>query len=468
MNVNQKNDDIEYVKIHETDKSGMSLQITKTRSKLLKSKMIDGKSRENLKSRVISNFNYSDCEISSASTSADEIYIPVLFKAAKEILQHKEKLNALISKTYFEFLEKLERDWFVSIENLAEFVSKLDVIQCKSYLARTYNYCRPVISLSESSKSFVGAKELRHCLIEHLQQNETYVTNDMELGNSTNGVLLYGTNAVGKTSFIRALGISLIMAQSGMFVPCSEFNYVPYRSIFSRILGNDNIFKGLSTFAVEMSELRIILKMADENSLILGDELCSGTESESALSIFVAGLQDLHKKGATFIFATHFHEIVNFDEIKAMEKLTLKHMAVEYNAELDCLVYDRKLRDGPGTSSYGLEVCKSLYLTDDFLNMAYLIRNKYFPETKGELASASSHFNKAKIRGRCEYCKEAIGEEVHHLDPQKNADKDGFIGSFHKNHLGNLLTVCGKCHDLLHDSGTIIKKKKTTKGMLLI
>ena len=90
------------------------------------------------------------------------------------------------------------------------------------------------------------------------------------------------------------------MAQAGLFVPCSYFEYQPYTAIFSRILGNDNLFKGLSTFAVEMSELRVILKSADQNSLVLGDELCSGTEMESALSLFSAGLIELSKKNATF------------------------------------------------------------------------------------------------------------------------------------------------------------------------
>ena len=138
---------------------------------------------------------------------------------------------------------------------------------------------------------------MRHCLIEQIQTDEIYVPNDINFGtNGSNGILLYGTNAVGKTSLIRAIGVCIIMAQSGMYVPCSSFVYKPYTAIFSRILGNDNIFKGLSTFAVEMSELRVILRLADENSLILGDELCSGTEMESALSIFVAGLMELDKK----------------------------------------------------------------------------------------------------------------------------------------------------------------------------
>jgi DNA mismatch repair protein MutS len=259
-----------------------------------------------------------------------------------------------------------------------------------------------------------------------------------------------------------------------MFVPCSRFLYKPYHSIYSRILGNDNIFKGLSTFAVEMSELRIILKMADENSLILGDELCSGTETESALSIFVAGLMELHEKQASFIFATHFHEIIHYDEVKSLNRLSLNHMSVIYDREKDCLVYDRKLKEGAGTRTYGLEVCKSLYLTDEFLDKAYAIRNKYYPETKGELTQNTSRYNAEKIRGFCEMCKERLGEEVHHLQQQKDADEDGFIGTFHKNHKANLLTVCESCHNKLHSSNEINsdiapkQKKKTTKGYTLV
>jgi DNA mismatch repair protein MutS len=237
-------------------------------------------------------------------------------------------------------------------------------------------------------------------------------------------------------------------------------------------LGNDNLFKGLSTFAVEMSELRTILKMANNTSLILGDELCSGTETESAISIFISGLQLLSTRNSSFIFATHFHEIINYEEITNMDRLKLKHLSVYYDRETDSLVYDRKLKDGSGTRMYGLEVCKSLYLPEDFLQNAYSIRNKYFPETNGELVNKTSTYNAKKIKGMCEICKTAISEEVHHLQPQKDANKDGFIGNFHKNHVANLLNVCEKCHNEMHcqkniDKPVRIIKKKTTKGYII-
>lgn len=318
----------------------------------------------------------------------------------------------------------------------------------------------------------VRVREIRHALIEHINQNELYVTNNMALDKQKSGMLLYGTNAVGKTSLIRALGIAVVMAQSGMFVPCTEFEYRPYTAIFSRILSNDNLFKGLSTFAVEMSELRVILKMADEHSLILGDELASGTENESALSIFTAALLDLDKRKCSYMFATHFHEITQFEEIQSLEKgrLCYKHLSVYYDREFDCLVYDRKLKDGQGSKIYGLEVCSSLHLPKEFMDKAFELRNRYFPESRGELSQQSTRYNAQKIRSICELCKGEIATEIHHLAQQKGADETGFIGTFHKNHVANLAAVCEQCHLKMHHPTEPVKKqvrKKTTKGYII-
>jgi len=468
MRKQDPSDTTEYVKIHETEKSGVTLQITKKRATTLKAALLtmDNGSNCQIPDSDIS-ISVLDVKFISANASSDEIDIPILSKICKEMIYQKDTLNRWNIAAYHQVLTKFENDWYTALEKIAEQIAKLDVLQSKAYIAKTYHYCKPEIVINNQDQSFVDARDLRHCLIEHIQQNEIYVPNDVSLGNNgQDGILLYGTNAVGKTSLIRALGIAVIMAQAGLYVPCSKFIYRPYKAIFSRILGNDNLFKGLSTFAVEMSELRIILKMADQNSLILGDELCSGTEMESALSIFVTGLQNLHEKRASFVFATHFHEIIGYDEIKALDRLALKHMAVLYDRELDALVYDRKLCDGPGTRMYGLEVCKSLHLDEEFLEQAYSIRSKYF--AKSELDHQAAKYNTKKIRGICELCKTELGEEIHHLDPQKNADQDGFIGTFHKNHPANLMTVCEKCHNDIHSDREPVNivRKKSTKGYI--
>lgn len=427
---------------------------------------------------------FGDLKFKTATTTAEEIVFDQLNKLTNKILKLEHTIENKISHLYAEFVEKvLENECYEHIDKIVEFVASLDVLQSKAYVAKENRYCRPQIVEVEGDHSFIKAVGIRHCLIEHLQQNEIYVANDVEI--SSGGILLYGTNAVGKTSLIRAIGIATILAQCGFFVPCTSFLYKPYRSFYTRILGNDNLYKGLSTFGVEMSELRVILKNADQYSLILGDELCSGTETQSALSIFVAGLMKLHDQKSSFLFATHFHEIVDYDEIKAMDRLALKHMAVHYDRELDCLVYDRLLKDGPGDNMYGLEVCKSLHLPTEFLDKAFEIRNKYFPEKAGTLDQKTSHYNAKKVRSLCELCKNALSSEIHHLEMQKDADEDGFIGTVHKNHKANLLALCEECHLKQHNAEkqhnvknnnstvekTVIKKivkKKTTIGYLTI
>lgn len=459
--------DVEYVKIHNTEKSGQSFQITKKRALILKDIQ-----KTHCSEAILENNDetlWKDVRFKHASNSCEEVEVPYATKINKEMVYQKDQINKYICVAYYQILDNLENIYYPILENLAHYLSKVDVLQTKAYISKENNYCCPEIDETQE-KPFMDAKALRHVLIEHLQTNEVYVPNDIVLGkDSQNGILLYGTNAVGKTSFIRSIGIALIMAQAGLFVPCSQFSFKPYHSIFSRILGNDNLFKGLSTFAVEMSELRVILKMSDENSLILGDELCSGTETESALSIFVSGLMHLHEKQSSHIFATHFHEIIHYDEIKNLDQLSLKHMSVYYDREEDALIYDRKLKDGPGNRMYGLEVCKSLHLDQEFLKIAYGIRSKYFPDTKTELDSKSSKYNAKKVKtALCEMCNKELASEVHHLQQQKDANEDGFIenehGVFHKNHVANLLNICEKCHDDYHKENLSMTRKKTTKG----
>jgi DNA mismatch repair protein MutS len=463
-----KND---FVKIHETDKSGIMLQCTSRRGNILKQQIQAGKHKVILEfitnSGVKEQFDFiPDVHTSTATGTNVNVTNEMITKITNELVQSKQKMKDLITIIYNQFIQDLQQ-YEKEFINLILFCSELDQLQNMCYIATKYNYHKPDIRSGE--KSYIKSKELRHPLIEQLNTEELYVTNDVSIGVDSDIILLYGTNAVGKTSIIRALGINLIMAQAGLYVASSYFEFVPYTGIFTRILGNDNLFKGLSTFAVEMSELRVILNMADKNSLILGDELCSGTEHDSAVSIFVSGLEMLHKKRTSAIFATHLHEIVHFEEVERMKNIDIKHLTVSYNKEKDILIYDRKLKDGPGESMYGLEVCKSLHLPDEFLENAYAIRRKYKKEEEGGLSKKQSHFNSKKIMNMCEVCKINIGEEVHHLQHQEKADKNNMINKrFHKNHPANLLTLCEGCHQNIHKSGKQHKKVKTSIGIEIV
>jgi DNA mismatch repair protein MutS len=463
----------DYVKIHETEKNNFSLVSTNRRCKLLQDALPNEVTVIPLKYDSTSSKKFElkiskkQFEFEKQSASNNCIIDEQINGLCKNISTIKVSLKDLITLVYNKFVVNFEQHQS-KLESIINFVTLIDILYTKASIAKKYNYCKP--NIIKSDKSFVDTKKLRHCLIERFQSNELYVTNDVVLGfGNTDGILLYGTNAVGKTTIIRALGISIIMAQSGLYVPASEFRFMPYKYIFTRIIGNDNIFKGLSTFAVEMSELRTILRLSDENSLILGDELCSGTETQSAISIFVAGIQKLHKCRSSFIFATHLHEIVDYDEIISLESVKLKHMSVIYDKERDLLIYDRKLKDGPGNSMYGLEVCKSLNLPQEFLDDAYEIRMKYHPEGASILSLKTSRYNSKKIVGICEKCGKNMGTEVHHLQHQVEANSDGFINNsdsiFHKNNLANLMTLCETCHNEEHRiSKKGGKRVKTTKG----
>jgi DNA mismatch repair protein MutS len=198
--------------------------------------------------------------------------------------------------------------------------------------------------------------------------------------------------------------------------------------------------------------------MSNQDSLVLGDEVCSGTESVSACSIFVSALKQLTSKGASYVFATHLHEIVDFEEIVEMKSQTLSinHMDVRYDATRGVLVFNRKLLEGSGSKMYGLEVCKSLHMPRGFLEDANAIRLKYFSTLENDslLDQRVSSYNSKKVVGLCEKCQLKQGTEVHHIAQQKDADEFGYVlkngKRIHKNNMQNLMTVCDRCHKEIH------------------
>lgn len=452
----------QFVKIHKTDKMGYSLTATKRRVYILKDAIKTGETIEmTVNGEDSVNINLNELNYYKSTGSNYVITHETITHLCKSILILKDNLEQQLQSLYIGYLGEL-LDYIELLERFVEFISLIDVICCKALIAKEFRYCRPEIVNSDKSntvgQSYVNIEGLRHILIERLLTDELYVSNNINLDLTQQGILLYGTNAVGKSSFIKSLGIAVIMAQAGFYVPCTKMTYYPFNYIFTRILGNDDLFRGLSTFAVEMLEFKSILKYADNKTLVLGDELCSGTETISAISIFLAGINSLYASNSKFIFATHFHEIVDYDEITTKVRLALKHMTVKYNSKEDKLVYERKLKSGPGTNMYGLEVCKALHLPEAFLKEAHKLRNKYYTSDL-VLDYNTSHFNAKKIMGMCERCKKKKSTEVHHLQHQKNADDDGFIGDYHKNHMGNLISLCHKCHEILHKNIT-----NTSKG----
>ena len=147
-----------------------------------------------------------------------------------------------------------------------------------------------------------------------------------------------------------------------------------------------------------------------------------------------------------------------------LNKIKLKHLKVAYNHETDTLVYDRKIQEGAGESIYGLKVCKSLNMPQEFIERCYNIRNNLINNRNNVLLMKVCKYNKNKIKSKY-FVKENMATEIHHLQYQKDANKNNYINdSFHKNHVANLANICEKCHHHLHSLNLVMERRKTING----
>jgi DNA mismatch repair protein MutS len=253
-------------------------------------------------------------------------------------------------------------------------------------------------------------------------------------------------------------------------VPASSFRFSIFDSLFTRISGSDNISKGLSSFAVEMLELKNIFNRATKKSIILGDEISHSTETMSGISIVASAILKLAKLKSIFLFATHLHQLPTIDEIKELNNIICLHLSVFYNDKEDKLIFDRKLSFGSGSSVYGLEFARSLHMDNEFLQVANNIRKRITDELEPierVIKSKKSGYNKDLLVSSCAICNKAV-EEVHHIQEQQNANSSGFIGHINKNHKYNLIPLCKEHHKLVHSGKIEIKGFiSTSKGLEL-
>ena len=394
-------------------------------------------------------------DISSKPVSAaNKTMLKVLFKGMND---SQSKLNELqsefrskVASVFQEELSHITENFSSLFIRVIEFVSKIDLYSNNAFNSVQFVLNKPEIDKKEYG--YIDTTKIRHILIENINTEVPYIANDIIIGTENNkGMLLYGYNGGGKSSVLKSIGISLILAQSGSYVPCNTFKYSPYDKLFSRIPGSDNLFKGQSLFQSEILELRTILKRADVKSLVISDELCSGTENLSALSLISASIDFLSKNSVSFLMATHLHELTDIECVKSLKNVNVYHLEVSYNDKYG-VVYNRILKEGQGSRQYGLEVCKSLDLPEEFLYMANQIRQEFIGMDKNIVSTKSSHYNKEVYFDECSICQNKT-EEIHHIIEQNKANVDGIIPehSIHKNRKSNLMNVCSSCHDEIHD-----------------
>jgi len=405
------------------------------------------------------------CEIRTvtrASSPNATLETDAILTANREAIQLRTAWKA-------DVLEQWKTDWAcwldthisnMMITTLVDAISELDVELTLAIVSETYGYVRPEYVMEEDPTSGgVRIDELRHPIIERIHTDTPYVPHtvaygvfaDWELDGASApcGTLIYGVNASGKSSLGKAIGLAVLMAQCGMPVPATAMKLIPYNAVYTRILGNDNLWAGMSSFVVEMTEFRSILRSAAPRVLVVGDELCAGTETASATAIVAAGIQTLAHRGCHFFFATHLHELVTIPAIANNPKISTYHLSVIPNLDDGSLIYDRSLRKGCGSPMYGLEVCRGLDMDPEFLALAYEVRKSMFHANGTSIHG--SRYNASVVVAKCSVCGSTEGLETHHIVPQAEAGADGYVRpGKHKNSKENLAVLCTSCHSKHH------------------
>ena len=459
------------IKVEYKEKDGHYLVLTKRRRDLLKK----GLQKKGVNKIDVngSTIKISDLEFKDFPKSSNvKIYIKDIETHSDKLILYQEKIKALVKEEYLKLMDKLYLENNKLFDKLVEFVSYLDFIKSGAKVAKKYNYMKPEIDM-HSDKSYFESKGIRHPIVERINSESEYIANDISLGcefngYDTTGMLLYGLNSAGKSTLMKSIGLNIILAQIGYFVASNQFKFSPYTSLFTRISGNDNIFKGMSSYMVEMIELRAILKRNNQHSLIICDEICRGTEVKSANIIVVAMIESLAKSQSSFITASHLHELVNYDRIKNLSNVKSYHLHVDYDEKRNLLIFDRMLRQGSGKSYYGLDVAQYIMDDPDFISLTRDIEKDIENNHKPLVQENKSKYNKDLYLDECLICSKRKDLEMHHIEWQKDCDNNGFIISkphVNKNHSSNLMPVCSSCHDDI-DRGAILVKgyEQTSNG----
>ena len=283
----------------------------------------------------------------------------------QKILGAEERIYALEVQIYGELVSKIQASIAV-IQKNCRILARLDVLVGFADLAQTNRYCRPKMNDSK----VIDIKQGRHPVIETMMQaGEEFVANDIYLDNERQQVIiLTGPNMAGKSALLRQTALISLMAQVGSFVPASEATLGYCDKIFTRVGASDNISRGESTFMVEMLETSMILHNISSRSLVLLDEIGRGTSTYDGMSIARAIVEYIHEygDGAKTLFATHYHELNDLEEI--YDRVKNFHIAVKEVGKN--VIFLRKLKEGGVAHSFGLHVARMAGMPKQVLESA--------------------------------------------------------------------------------------------------
>ena len=310
--------------------------------------------------------------------NAERYIIPELKEYEEKILSAEEKLSEIENRLFQELCREILCE-ANSIQKNAESLKKLDILTAFAFLAIQNKYVKPRFTQNPLLK----LKKARHPVVERLLPvTEKFIPNDLEINTENNQIhLITGPNMAGKSTYLRQVGLIIIMAQIGCFVPANKAEIGIVDHLFTRVGASDNLAGGESTFLVEMIEAANILNNATQNSLVLLDEVGRGTATFDGLSLAWAITEYLHENphvAARTLFATHYHELTVLEV--TLDRLSNYHTSVqEYK---DKIIFLRKIIPGAGDKSYGIHVAKMAGLPKSIIQRANEILLQHINQSK--------------------------------------------------------------------------------------
>jgi len=298
-----------------------------------------------------------------------ERYIsPILKEKEALILNAEEKIVELEYQLFVTIREKI-KEYIPKLQSISKVISEIDVLQSFATVTENNNYIRPTLNNNKE----IDVIDNRHPVVEKVMKEE-FVPNNINMTSDTSILLITGPNMAGKSTYMRQMAITVIMAQIGCFVPAKEANLPIFDQIFTRIGASDDLVSGESTFMVEMLEANRAIMNATENSLILFDELGRGTATFDGMALAQAIIEYIHEniKAKTF-FSTHYHELTDLEQnLKGVKNIHVS--AYEENGNITFL---HKIKEGSVDKSYGIYVAKIALLPDSLIKRANQILKIY-------------------------------------------------------------------------------------------
>ncbi len=321
--------------------------------------------------------------------NSERFITPELKEYEEKLLTAEEKM-AEIEYELFQQIRTEVLQEIQSIQQAAQAIAYLDIIAGFAELAEQSHYCRPLID----EGSAIEIREGRHPVVEQLlPPGEKFIANDLEIDNEKDQILIItGPNMAGKSTYLRQVGLIVLMAQIGSFVPARTARIGVVDKIFTRVGASDNLAAGESTFLMEMNETANILNNVTPHSLVLLDEIGRGTSTYDGMSIAWAVTEYLHdnpKIAAKTLFATHYHELTDLEKIHPRIK-NLNVLVKEYG---DKVIFLRKIVAGACDKSYGIHVAQMAGIPNKVIHRANEIMANLSTDER-VLPSSREHFRK--------------------------------------------------------------------------